>query len=143
VFLFLSKLRAPLKMHFSRDSCVTDFCSCKIGIQYVLYITDFCSCKIGIQYVLYITDFCSCKIGIQHVLYISSVLESSCMPYTLGFGFLRRSTSSIHGVVRFSAIAPGIALAPASMQSSVRGFLALTRKSLFLEAPLRIYKLGV
>ena len=26
-------------MRFSRDSCVTDFCSCKIGIQYILYIS--------------------------------------------------------------------------------------------------------
>jgi hypothetical protein len=26
-------------MHFSRDCCVTDFCSCKIGIPYVLYIS--------------------------------------------------------------------------------------------------------
>ena len=40
-------------MHFFRDGCVTDFCSCKIGIQYILYIT--------------------------------SVLESSCMTYTLRF----------------------------------------------------------
>ena len=57
-------------MHFFRDGCVTDFCSCKIGIQYILYI--------------------------------SSVLESSCMPYTL----------------RFSTLAPGFVLPPASMQSS-------------------------
>ena len=27
-------------MHFFRDGCVTDFCSCKIGIQYILYITS-------------------------------------------------------------------------------------------------------
>ena len=33
---------------------------------------------------------------------VSSVLNSSCSPCTLGFGFLRRSTSSIHGVVRVS-----------------------------------------
>jgi len=25
-------------MRFFRDSCVTDFCSCKIGIPYILYI---------------------------------------------------------------------------------------------------------
>ena len=103
-------------MHFSRDSCVTDFCSCKIGIPYVLYITDFCSCKIGIPYVLYITDFGSCKIGIPYALYINSVLESLCMSFTLGFGLLPRSrslfrtrlyrslpwcrSSSIHAVVR-------------------------------------------
>ena len=33
---------------------------------------------------------------------VSSALNSSCSPSTLGFGFLRRSTSSIHGVVRVS-----------------------------------------
>jgi hypothetical protein len=26
-------------MRFFRDSVVTDFCSCKIGIQYILYIS--------------------------------------------------------------------------------------------------------
>ena len=26
-------------MRFPRDNRVTDFCSCKIGIQYILYIT--------------------------------------------------------------------------------------------------------
>ena len=36
----LCNYRAPLKMHFFRDGCVTDFCSCKIGIQYILYITS-------------------------------------------------------------------------------------------------------
>jgi hypothetical protein len=91
-------------MHFFRDGCVTDFCSCKIGIQYILYI--------------------------------SSVLESSCMSYTL----------------RFSTLAPGFVLPPVthmdvgnakamlehrwpSMQSSARCFLALTKKLLFLEMP--------
>ena len=33
-------MRAHRKMHFFRDSCVTDFCSCKIGIQYILYISS-------------------------------------------------------------------------------------------------------
>jgi hypothetical protein len=50
---------------------------------------------------------------------VSSVLESSCITYTL----------------RFSALAPGFALPPASMQSSARCFLALTKKLLFLEVP--------
>jgi len=27
-------------MHFFRDDHVTDFCSCKIGIQYLLYISS-------------------------------------------------------------------------------------------------------
>ena len=27
-------------MHFFRDGCVTDFCSCKIGIPYILYISS-------------------------------------------------------------------------------------------------------
>ena len=67
-----------------------------------------------------VTDFCSCKIGIQYILYITSVLESSWLTYTL----------------RFSALAPGFALPPASMQSSARCFLALTKKLLFLEVPL-------
>ncbi|MEQ8613644.1 MAG: hypothetical protein RIC37_06465 [Gammaproteobacteria bacterium] len=52
--------------------------------------------------------------------FVSSVLESSCiLSYTavLGFGFLRRSISCIHAVVR-------------------AGFLALTKKLLFSEAPL-------
>ena len=57
---------------------------------------------------------------------VSSVLKSSCVSYTL----------------RFSAIAPCIALPPASMQSCARCFLALPKKSLFLEAPYYINKVN-
>jgi len=51
---------------------------------------------------------------------VSSVLESSCIPYTL----------------RFSATAPCVALSPASLQACARRFLALAQKSLFLEMPI-------
>jgi len=27
-------------MHFFHDDCITDFCSCKIGIPYILYISS-------------------------------------------------------------------------------------------------------
>ncbi|GEM_PF-2017713 len=54
----------------------------------------------------------------------SSVPESSCISYTL----------------RFSAIAPCIALPPAFMQSRARSFLALTKKLLFIEEPLKEYQ---
>jgi hypothetical protein len=54
---------------------------------------------------------------------VSSVLEPSCITYTL----------------RFSALASCVALSPASMQSCARDFLALMKKSLFLETPLNNY----
>ncbi|HEY7773453.1 MAG TPA: Arm DNA-binding domain-containing protein, partial [Marinagarivorans sp.] len=50
-------LRAPLKMHFLRDSGVTGFCSSAV-----------CSCTALIKYILY-----RCKAGLPHVLCISSV----------------------------------------------------------------------
>ena len=64
-------------MYFFRDGCVTDFCSCKIGIQYILYITsalrarqslfkiapgDFVEHGAYSQDVLY-ADFAGAKIG--------------------------------------------------------------------------------
>ena len=33
-------MKLPLIIVFFRDCGVTDFCSCKIGIQYVLYISS-------------------------------------------------------------------------------------------------------
>ncbi len=33
-------MKPPLIIVFFRDCGVTDFCSCKIGIQYVLYISS-------------------------------------------------------------------------------------------------------
>jgi hypothetical protein len=34
-------------MRFFRDGCVTDFCSCKIGIPYVLYISSVLTKTLG------------------------------------------------------------------------------------------------
>ena len=53
-------------MHFSRDSRVTDVCSCKIGMQYFLYISSV------------LEDPKQLRWG----------QPSSCIPYTLRFSAL-------------------------------------------------------
>jgi hypothetical protein len=100
-------------MRSSRDSCVTDFCSCKIGIPYILYITTVLVRQPG---------------------------RSSCILDTLRFSALA-SCFALPSVRRIAAFMQSSAryfltlIAMEGMYAGFAGAIACRKKSLFFGAP--------